>query len=64
MKRILVGMLGLLLCAGGAGCQPILEADIVVYKGQSASGMIPNNQATITRRPPMWRRKRTCTACV
>lgn len=42
MKRIFVGLLGILLCAGGAGCQPTPEADIVVYKGQSASGMIPN----------------------
>ena len=42
MKRIVAGLLGILLCAGGAGCQPTPEADIVVYKGQSASGMIPN----------------------
>lgn len=32
MKRIFVGLLGLLLCAGGAGCQPTPEQEIVVKK--------------------------------
>ena len=32
MKRIFVGLLGLLLCAGSAGCQPTPESPIVVGK--------------------------------
>ena len=38
MKRIVAGLLGILLCAGGAGCQPTPEADIVVYKGAKRFG--------------------------
>ena len=35
MKRIVAGILGLLLCAGGAGCQPTPEIEQVVNKGSS-----------------------------
>ena len=30
MKRIIAGMLGLLLCIGGVGCQPTPEQEPVV----------------------------------
>ena len=32
MKRIVAGLLGILLCAGGAGCQPTPEEEIVIGK--------------------------------
>ena len=51
MKRIFVGLLGLLLCAGSAGCQPTPESPIVVgkdYETMIEQAKIPNENSAET----------------
>ena len=51
MKRIVAGMLGLLLCAGGAGCQPTPEGDIALYKGESSTAALTNESEACYQTP-------------
>ena len=46
MKRIVAGMLGLLLCAGGAGCQPTPAAEPVPYQGHDPVDNAPSTEAS------------------
>lgn len=46
MKRIVAGMLGLLLCAGGAGCQPTPAAEPVPYQGHDPVDNAPSAEAS------------------
>lgn len=46
MKRIVAGMLGLLLCAGGAGCQPTPAAEPVPYQGHDPVDNTPSTEAS------------------
>lgn len=46
MKRIVAGMLGLLLCAGGAGCQPTPVAAPVPYQGNDPVDNAPSTEAS------------------
>lgn len=46
MKRIVAGLLGLLLCAGGAGCQPTPAAEPVPYQGHDPVDNAPSTEAS------------------